>query len=478
MTDPNLVPQPAVEHHHPPIGRIVLTVVGAFLILVSLAFGVGGVLVTGAYATQRDDDGFFTTRTERLSSPTFAITSQKIDLGTRHGPDGGYDLGDLATVRLRASGREGTPIFIGIGPERDVEGYLADVAHDEIDHLSLHPFRVSYDFQPGGAPSAPPGAQQFWVASAQGPGVQRVEWDLKSGDWSVVIMNADGSRAVDANVSVGAKSDLVLPIGLGLLGAFVLFAALGTTLLVLGVVGLGRRVAYATTTGGAPVHVTGRYDEHLSRWLWLVKWILLIPHFIILAVLWLAFWVVTVIAFFAILFTGRYPRSLFDFNAGVLRWTWRVLFYGVYAFGTDRYPPFTLGAAPDYPAHLDIAYPERLSRGLVLVKWWLLAIPQYVVVGIFVGGTATVVSRNGAVVTRPGLILWLVFVAVVALLFVGRYPRGIARLVVGLNRWVFRVVVYAALMTDTYPPFRLDQGEEEPEPDGGDPVLDTPNPVR
>jgi hypothetical protein len=121
-----------------------------------------------------------------------------------------------------------------------------------------------------------------------------------------------------------------------------------------------------------------------------------------------------------------------------------------------------LGAAPDYPGRLDVAYPERLSRGLVLVKWWLLAIPHYIVVGILVGGTTVVRGNNGALVfTRTGLIPFLVFVAVVVLLFVGRYPRGIANLVVGLNRWVYRVVVYAALMTDEYPPFRLDQGEEE-----------------
>jgi hypothetical protein len=140
------------------------------------------------------------------------------------------------------------------------------------------------------------------------------------------------------------------------------------------------------------------------------------------------------------------------------------VFYSIGAFGTDRYPPFTLGAAPDYPATLEIGYPERLSRGLVLVKWWLLAIPQYVVVGIFAGGGVWIwETDNGAIVTRgPGLIGWLVIVAVVALLFVGRYPSAIAGLVVGLNRWVYRVIVYAALMTDEYPPFRLDQGEEEP----------------
>ena len=108
--------------------------------------------------------------------------------------------------------------------------------------------------------------------------------------------------------------------------------------------------------------LVGAQAPQLNRALWLVKWFLAIPHFVVLALLWLVFVVLTVVAFFAILITGRYPRGLFDLNVGILRWSWRVQFYATAAIGTDRYPPFTLDHT-DYPADLDIAYPERLSRG-------------------------------------------------------------------------------------------------------------------
>jgi hypothetical protein len=215
-----------------------------------------------------------------------------------------------------------------------------------------------------------------------------------------------------------------------------------------------------------PVRIEGQLDAGLSRWLWLVKWLLAIPHYIVLAFLWLAFFVLTIVAFFAILFTGRYPRGIFDFNVGVLRWTWRVAFYSYGALGTDRYPPFTLDEAPDYPATLSVEYPAQLSRGLVLVKWWLLAIPHYLVVGILLGSGSYAASKTDdwsgwSVGYGGGLIGLLVLFAGVALLFTSRYPGGIFDVVLGLDRWVARVAAYAGLMTDRYPPFRLDQGGTE-----------------
>jgi hypothetical protein len=223
-----------------------------------------------------------------------------------------------------------------------------------------------------------------------------------------------------------------------------------------------------TNTTPYPLQLTGELAPTLSRGLWLVKWLLAIPHFIVLFFLWVAFTVVGVIAFFAILFTGRYPRGLFDFNLGVLRWTWRVAFYSYSALATDQYPPFTLKDVPDYPARLEVEYPESLSRGLVLIKWWLLAIPHYLVVAVFTGGAWASWSGVGGawgMVTSGGLIGLLVAIAGLTLLFRGSYPRSLYDFVVGMNRWVFRVIAYTALMTDVYPPFRLDMGGDEPPTD-------------
>jgi hypothetical protein len=186
---------------------------------------------------------------------------------------------------------------------------------------------------------------------------------------------------------------------------------------------------------------------------------------VVLALLWAAVFVLTILAGISILFTGRYPRSIFGFNVGVMRWTWRVTFYAL-ALGTDRYPPFSLADDPAYPADLQVEYPKHLSNGLVLVKWWLLAIPHYLVIGLFGGGFAYTAWRwsDTAGFVGAGLIGILVLVAAVTLAFTGRYPGSVFDFVMGMYRWIYRVFAYTGLMRDEYPPFRLDMGGDDPGP--------------
>jgi hypothetical protein len=286
-------------------------------------------------------------------------------------------------------------------------------------------------------------------------------------------MNADGSAGVAVEAAPGVRLEWLEAFALAMVAAGLVFGVLAALLMV---AGTGRTSAPTGGVGapaaGHPVRMEGRLDSGVSRWQWLFKWLLVIPHVVVLAFLWAAFAVLTVVAGFAVLFTGRYPKPIFDFNVGVMRWSWRVAYYSYSALGTDRYPPFTLDVA-DYPASLDVAYPERLSRGLVLVKWWLLAIPHYLIVGLLSSGIvwwATDLGAEGGASLRigGGLIGLLVLIAGVSLTVTGRYPQSLFDLVIGLNRWVYRVIAYAALMTDDYPPFRLDMGGSEgPAPDPG-----------
>ncbi len=468
------------------IGRIIMIVFGALLALIGFGLLAGSTAGVLTYATQRTD-GFFRTGEVRLASATAAITSDQVDLESEPGDaDWLIDRGALGSVRLTIDPeRSDTPIFAGIGPSADVSAYLEGVSHDVIRDFELSPDRVLYRRVPGESTPAPPGDQSIWVAQVTAEEADELTWEVESGDWTVVLMNADGSRGVDLDARLGIKVDWLLPALIGLLALGLVLLVGGAVLVILGSRGLAQpaeplpaqpaawpapvapgavpTVAAVETRSPVesyPLVLTGQLDASLSRGLWLVKWLLAIPHYIVLVFLWIAFAIVTVIAFFAILFTGRYPRGMFDFNVGVLRWSWRVGYYSYSALGTDRYPPFSLQPG-DYPAELTVRYPEQLSRGLVLIKWWLLAIPHYVVVTIFGGGwwlgwwEPTDARWAGH---RPGLIGVLVLFAAVAVLFTGRYPSTIFDLVLGLNRWVYRVVAYVTLMTDEYPPFRLDQG--------------------
>ncbi len=472
------------------VGRAVLIVAGALVLLVGFAITAGGGTLLWANATQRDAAGFFTTSRQQFVTSGSALTSA-LDFGSSPGPSDLFLHHHLGTIRIRASVLGGAATFVGIAPSASVDQYLTNVAHSRVTSVDLFPFQAHYRDYGGTAPASPPVAEKIWAASASGPGTRSLTWPTEQGRWTVVVMRADGQRGVVALVSIGAKAGWVQPLGVGLIIGGVILLMLGALMFVFGIIGLTRRreregeVPGATPSapGEGPVRlpVAGSYparldatlDSPLSRWLWIVKGFLAIPHFAILVVLWMALVPVSIFAGFSILFTGRYPRSLFDFSVGVLRWTWRVTFYTFGAFGTDRYPPFSLDPVAGYPAEFTVDYPEHLSRGLVLVKWWLLAIPQYIVVGIFVGGSwglSRQWNHSWLFSAGGGLISLLAFVAAVILLVQGRYPAHLFDFIMGMNRWCYRVFAYVLLLRDEYPPFRFDAGGADP----GWPVVEPP----
>ena len=492
-------------------GRIVMLVLGTLSALLGLGLLAGAAAAGFANYLQRDN-GYFTTPSERYLTNSYALTTPRLDMMNDDGVPAS-PVGMVGSLMLGGSAAAGKDIFIGIGPRSDVEAYLSGVSHSEITEVRFNPFAVDYRDVAGTQVPARPADQGFWAASATGPGEQQLEWDLRSGSWAVVIMNADASAPVAVDLKAGARSELLWPVFIGLLVGGIVFLLIGVPLIVLGAAGLGRGQGgqggpprplpsgpgqalpgQQLTAGAAaaprlyaaravhpevhppgaavprgtgviyPARLNGELDPNLSRWMWLVKWLLAIPHYIVLFFLWFAFVVVSIVAWFAILFTGRYPRSLFNFNVGVIRWSWRVAFYSYSALGTDIYPPFTLERT-DYPADFDVDYPEKLSRGLVLVKSWLLAIPHLLVIGLLTGTAQRWEYREGVwVQVSTGLSLFglLVLITAVILLFTGTYPRGLFDFLMGINRWIYRVIAYVGLMRDEYPPFHLDMGPRDP----------------
>jgi hypothetical protein len=182
-----------------------------------------------------------------------------------------------------------------------------------------------------------------------------------------------------------------------------------------------------------PVRLEIDYPEELNRWLPLVKWLLAIPHFVVLLFVAIAAFFVGVYAFFAVIITGRFPRGAFDFMVGTFRWAYRVV--GYIHLMTDRYPPFSLADDPDYPVRLTVEYPEQVARWRPLVQW-LLAIPYLIVAAILYYLT--------------GIMAFLSFFTV---LFTKRIPRGMFELMLPGLRWQARGNAYAYFQTERYPPF-------------------------
>jgi hypothetical protein len=501
MTEATATPPPQPSTSSPPgsppgassAGSIAMLMVGLLLFLIGLAPLIGGAALGGVLA-QQNAGGFLTAPAVAIAADSYALTSPDVEIASDV-PQLPFDIG---TVQLTARGSSGSEIFVGLARQVDVERYLAGVHHTEVVEVSPGSQVTRLRDLPGTVTPDLPGNEDFWVESSTGTGRAELQARIESGDWAVVVMNADASAGVQVVLQAGFRSDWFGPLAAWLFISGFVLCLIGLPLLVLGVIGIGQRMnptGSPVDTTRYPAHLTGELESTPSQWLWLVKWFLAIPHYVVLSFLWFALLITSVGAWFAILFTGRYPRALFDFNVGVLRWTWRVGFYSYSALGTDRYPPFTLSST-SFPADFTIEYPHRLSRGLIFVKSWFLAIPHLLLVGAVTGSTFVFtwpmgwwseggpnqgrwMSRGWASsawsadsLTRVGgvsIVGLLVLVVGVSLLFRNRYPIALFDLLLGIHRWGFRVIAYVGLFRDEYPPFRLDQG-----PRGTGPSLPVP----
>jgi hypothetical protein len=241
-----ITPTPTTTRAAPPrrrLGgkRIALIVAGGYLALQGAGLLVAGGVVVWLDQWQ-DSDGYFTAGPGRFTTDTYAIAAPSLDVSA-DGPDSFYDQDALGEVRIQFAPLDaGASLFVGIGPAEDVAAYLDRVNYDEIEDLEFGPFGVEYTEQPGGAPAADPVAQPFWVASDSGTGPRTLTWEVVPGDWAVVVMNADGSAGVQADVSAGAS----LPI----FGVAAVVSLIAGSVLLLG--GAAMVVATLATRGPRP----------------------------------------------------------------------------------------------------------------------------------------------------------------------------------------------------------------------------------
>ncbi len=209
MSQPPPPPAPRKGGAGRVVGMVLISIGG----LIGLAMALGGIAIVIAHGVARDDDGFYTTDTERLVSRGYAITSDGIDLGRESIGFNTEDLG--ATLRFSAESAGGRPIFVGIGPQSDVDRYLRGVAHTEVDDFRDR--GPVYTQVPGRSqPRGEPGAQDFWVAQSEGTGVRDADFDLDNGTWTAVAMNADASRPVAIDGEAGVRIDWLIWVGVGL----------------------------------------------------------------------------------------------------------------------------------------------------------------------------------------------------------------------------------------------------------------------
>ena len=208
-------------------GRIAVIVAGGLAAVLAI-----GLIAAGALAfwgdSKKDDQGYLSTGKDHYAASTYALASDDLDIDL-DGAGWAVDRDDLGDVRLAVESRGEKPVFVGIARSSDVSDYLRGTSHTVVTDVNYSPFHASYRDHGGTRPPALPANQDFWVASASGSGTQTVARDLEDGHWSVVVMNADGSRGVDTDIKAGVQVPFLRTLGwVSLGGALVLLIVAGT----------------------------------------------------------------------------------------------------------------------------------------------------------------------------------------------------------------------------------------------------------
>jgi hypothetical protein len=212
--------------------RTTSMVVGVIVALFALgALAVGGVLLWAE--SKKDEQGYISTDTQRFATRTAAIATDNLDVDS-HGPGWLTSHDRYGNVRVEVSSRNDKPVFVGIARTKDVSTYLRGASHTTVTDFHSDPFRAVYRAEPGSAQPAAPASKRIWAASAHGTGTQTVTWDVKHGGWSVVVMNADGSRGVDAGVSAGADFPILSALAWGSVGGGLVLLGVASLLIVVG----------------------------------------------------------------------------------------------------------------------------------------------------------------------------------------------------------------------------------------------------
>jgi hypothetical protein len=213
--------------------RIALTITGAIASLLAVALVAGGALALWG-DSRKDDDGYLRTDTERFHASTRALATDNLDVDLGDA-DWLAQSDDLGKIEVTAESRDGAPLFVGIARTSDVEDYLAGVPYTTVDDVEVSPFEADYTRHAGNRHPVSPEHAGIWHESSEGSGRQAINWEIDDGDWSVVVMNADGSLGVDADVSAGANVPFLDELGWSAIGSGAFALVIGVGLIALGV---------------------------------------------------------------------------------------------------------------------------------------------------------------------------------------------------------------------------------------------------